>query len=655
MKICSKCLARNEGQAERCGKCGADLRPLRDLVRFSNIIFLYRIPKPLDKPLSEGGQVDKVCDVYLAKVDSKHPYPFPIFDWDGMVTPNRLEIAVEPLGKEDIDDLIKALPNQVLNELANGLRYAGLLQDGKASPTQIAETYASNRLAYVAVPRLREPEILRSYNWGKDVVDRILSFKVQKDPRIIALQRCHLLRGLNQRINPHSITATNGGTGKTEFYRRVGENIDKTTPISFIGYAKSPKPEDIFYGTIHETELPINIDQIESQTAPQIVRYLFNILESGYAQVSSGAAKFTVSSNSIFNFSANPIGYSKDASKSFSTLLSHLSLNPTFGRRIAIILYGNDFKRIETKPSEDDLKEWDSLIALFRAVEEYCRKTLPSIVKKAWDWLNNEIPNYTETVSKIVKDLEDGSYVKSFILEHTAAQVRIRAGVLYAVLADYLDKIALGDYDLSELLEEAEDRLPYYVQLNIDSIINIAKAWSKEAEYEAESYFSSCPSYVREIISACLHHKKTNVAAITADLELIPYECEDRKNYPYFSIAVANLKKRKKLDVLNNDFKRIFGFQLIKVDSKVLVEYHEIPKAVEKLKLIGRYGSQTSFIDFSKTADQTPKAEDEPKLPMGFTTAKDLYLSSKKCSVCGAIFLSEEDLNNHLRTHQKGE
>ena len=639
-ELCGKCLTPNPLDAERCAKCGADIRPLRDLIRFSKVDHLYRVLKPLDKPIGEGGVEEKLYDVYEGQLNSRSPRPYFIFDVDGVMSPSRVEVALERLEKEDAEAYLKNLPPSILKQIAGKLSYANLLsasKDAAPSHSELAEVLASNFLGYQAVPRLRDKEWLRSINWVEDVVNPIISFRVEKDERLKALHKSHLLRGLNMRINPHSITSTNGGTGKTQFYLMTGLNIDKATANSLIGYAKSPDSKDIFYGTIHEYEASIDIDQLESQSAPQIVRYLFNILEVGYATVSSGAAKFTVETCSIFNFSANPIGYSSDASKSFASLLRHLSFNPAFGRRIAFIIYGNDFKRIESKPKDEDLKEWSDKISLFRAVEEDCRKKLLEIVnsREVWTWLNQGIDGYSETVKKICEDLEDGSSIRDFILEHTAAQTRIRAGVLYAVLADNLKNIALGEYELNELLEEAEDRLPYYVQLNISSITNMAKAWSKEAEYEVESYFKSCTSYLREIVSAVLHHKKATPSTISEDVDQIGsyYEPEDKEAYPYLSAALAKLKRRKNLDRLNEDLKRIFGFQLIKTDSKVVVEYFTLPKHLEKLKLIGKYGVQTPLTDA-----QSGQAEAKPK--------------EYKCSLCKSVFSSEDDLNNHMKTHQ---
>jgi ribosomal protein L40E len=657
MRTCSGCLAKNEDQAERCGKCGADLRPLREAVKFKKIIRLFRVLKPLDKPLSEGGRDEKLYDVYVAYLEVESPRPYYIFDADGAVFPRRLEYSLERLEKEAVEEYLKPLPTPKIKEIVKALSDAGLLsvgKDEKPSTSDLAEALASNYLGYQAVPRLREVGFLRSINWREEVVNPIISFKTEKDERLKALHKSHLLRGLSMRLNPHSITCTNGGTGKTEFYKQVGENVDRSTPISPVGYAKSPLPEDVFIGTVHGSELPINIDQIESLVTPQIVRHMFNLLESGEAMVWSGAATIGVTCRSIFNFSANPINYSSDASKSFELLLRHLSLNPALGRRIAIIIYGNDFKRIETKPSEEDLKEWSGKVSLFRAVEEYCRKTLIEMVngREVWGWLNKPIVGYSESIKKIVEeaDLKDEN-VRDFLLEHTAAQTRIRAAALYAVLADRLDKIALGDFELSELLEEAEDRLLTYIRINLDSITNIAKAWKVVEEVRVETYFKNAPDYMKEIVCACILHKKANPSVISVALDEIPYKPE---KYAYLSKCIDRLKKRvynseeKRLDAeklndeVNTQLRPIFNFQIVIRDGGFAVEYlGDLPKSVEKVKPIGRYMENIQFSAFSNS----PQPEISSSIPTG---AKPKEYG---CSLCKCVFSSEADLSN-MKTHQ---
>src|SRR5207253_2187055 len=84
----------------------------------------------------------------------------------------------------------------------------------------------------------------------------------------------------------------------------------------------------IILGILDNSELVVGIDQIESQGAQEVVRYLFNICEYGEATVSSGAVEFTIRSNSILAFLANPIG--SDQTKSFNSLIDHLSSNSAF-------------------------------------------------------------------------------------------------------------------------------------------------------------------------------------------------------------------------------------------------------------------------------------------------------------------------------------
>lgn len=516
-----------------CPKCGADLSPLRRVVEFAQLQWLYRkvLPPTEPNPMSSTRE----WDLYLAKTDVRNP-PFFIIDRDGYVSPVRHAQSVEALDKNELRELYAGLPKKERERIESAAMLYGLKKD-EVNYDNISKLF----IIYKAVPRLRDTSFLKKLDWPK-FVDGLVSFRVEKDPAIKAVHKSHLLRGLNMRINPHAITATNSGTGKSTFYEMVGLNIGKATPNSFLGYARSP--DEIHIGIIHESELPINIDQIESQYAYQIVRFLFNALEQGKDTVSSGGTRFDVWTSSIFNFSANPIGYTKDPAKSFSNLLSHFTFNPAIGRRIAIFVYGNGFKLIPTKPTPDILDEWAHEIGTFRAVEEYCWPRLKDILlnPKTWGWLNQPMPYYEDSVKNIVADLEEGS-AKDLILEHAAgAHVRLRAAPLYATLAENLDNIALGDYNIDELLISADEKLPTYVEINIQSFARIAKAWAKEQEAHAKALFEAMPEYLAEIVSAAELWKRAHPELHTVRILDIPYQ---PKGYRYLSQCVEKLSKRK--------------------------------------------------------------------------------------------------------------
>ena len=219
----------------------------------------------------------------------KHLPPYIIYDIRAEINEATRDACLTQVTKEEFDEILRSIPKAIDTEMR-----------------KIAKLWSPNKDDYETLERiilkprgrLRNIEYLKNKDW-KSFIDSLIAFKTEeKDQRLRLVHRAHLFRGLNPYLNPHAIEATNGGTSKSTHYSMHGINIDKATASSFLGFAKSPK--EIFPGTIDGTDLPVGVDQIESQSASEIMRYMFSILDCGRATVSSGAARFNVESNSIF-------------------------------------------------------------------------------------------------------------------------------------------------------------------------------------------------------------------------------------------------------------------------------------------------------------------------------------------------------------------
>lgn len=579
---------------------------LRRLYTFSIISHIYRrVLPPLDP---DPTKMVKEYDLYLAKDDPRNP-PIFIVDKDGLVSPAKYEYALEPITGEDLESLILTLPYKIKLKVVKALASFGVEldvpkgnrknKDFEWIEEKLLEKLSEIYLFYNAVPQLKDPSIIKEIDY-KQLIQDIISFKVDKDDRLKAIHQSHLLRGLNQRINPHAITCTNAGTGKTTFYTMIGVNIGKALPNTLIGFAKSP--DEVYPGTVNDVEVAINIDQIESQYAVQIVRFLFNVMESGEDRVDSGGVKFKVRCKAIFNFSANPIGYTKNPLKAFQTLMSHLSINPAFGRRLAIILYATDVRRITVKPKPEELEEWSDKIRLFRAIEEYARNKLIEIVheSRVWSWLNQPIKGYEDIINEVVADMED-SPVKELILEHAAgAHARIRGAALYSTLAENLDLIALNQYSIIDILDEAEEKLETYLNINIESFRNIASAWQTEFESMAAFYFNNLPDYLKEIISAIewVRRKKQDLIRDNPSIPIsyIPYQPE---KYEYLSKAINKLNKLKRRDKLDK-IEEYFKIKIIKNDRGEWIAEILDPNPAFYINPIGKLDESSPFSPFSQ-------------------------------------------------------
>jgi demethoxyubiquinone hydroxylase (CLK1/Coq7/Cat5 family) len=479
-------------------------------------------------------QTPKVAwQIWAGKPDENQPEML-IYDDACKVSQAQLDYALEPImDRTTLDKIHGSLPEPLL----------------KSAEKLWLQWPDTSYTFYRSVPRLRSIEILRDMDWQEFVDNHVVQFLHDdislKDSRLVLVHKIALPKGLSPYIAPHGIECTGGGAGKSDFFFHAGHNFGKVTTNSFLGYAKSPT--EIHPGSINGKQLPVGIDQVESQSAHQIFSYMFNALERGEDFVSSGGVTFPVRMNCNVNLLANPTstGERVDAAKSFRYLLYHLSINSMLGRRFGIILYVTDLNKIKAKPSQKELAQWDKDILLFRAVEEFCADKLHTIIEseKVRAWLNSPIRDYEQQVEASANTIEDQN-VRAFLNEHgMGAQSRVRGGALYATLVDLLREIALGEATEDMILEHADDTLSEIVNLNIQSIQNIAANWTVENRDYAKNYFVNLPAYMREILSAIeLWHRQYPESG-EVGIEQIPYQPLDPV-YTHLSKCVGKLKKR---------------------------------------------------------------------------------------------------------------
>lgn len=235
----------------------------------------------------------KEWDFYLAKMDVLNP-PLFILDTDGFVKPVRKNFSVEAFETLDVLDTLTSVPKKVKDRIFTAATHYGIVLEDENTMGDRADALARSYLYYRAIPQLNDPSFLRKIDWPQ-FVQEIVSFQVDKEPALLAAHEAHLLRGLSPQINPHGIQSTNGGTGKGISYEMTGISFRKVAVKNFLGYAQSL--EEIYSATIHGTELTVNIDQIESQYANQIIRFLLNVMEQG-KDYGAAAVRFMVTSDS---------------------------------------------------------------------------------------------------------------------------------------------------------------------------------------------------------------------------------------------------------------------------------------------------------------------------------------------------------------------
>ena len=565
------------------------VEPLRKSLSLFTVDEVFDIVKR-PNVTNEVMEPELVCRVFTGATKLKYPR-WIIVDSSGFISKSRLEYSFVPLSDSEMAGLVlRRFQSERPKTLKAILKEWGFEIEkdsrGREILPSLDEILRSN-IIITPVPRLTDPSFLKSMDWMK-FINQLISFKVEKDKRLALIHKAHLFRGLNPFINPHALEVTNGGTGKSAFYDIVGINAGKVTASSFLGFAKSP--EEIYPGIINESELPIGIDQIESQSAPQVMRFMFNALERGCDEVFAGAVRFRICTHSIIALLANTYVESSDPEKSFGALLDHIAFNPAIGRRIALIAYGNDYARVTTKPSPEILNEWHEAVSLFRAVEEYSQSSLKRIIKssKVWQWLNQPLEKYTAQVNDLITGISSET-ARTFLEEHAAgSQVRIRGAALYATLVDNLAHIALNTYDINEILELADEYLPDYISINLNSIGTLSKEYEKELSYRKETVFNGLPDYLKEIVSAIELFRRSNPTEQSVIISSIKYKPKSEA-YPTLNECLRMLTRRRNRENLQNTFEKIkalFAIDIVDKDG-VWVATLLSPHPIDEIQILG--------------------------------------------------------------------
>ncbi|MCD6562670.1 MAG: bifunctional DNA primase/polymerase [Thermoproteales archaeon] len=579
--------------------------PLRKTIRLTSISLVHAETRQVFEDEGDGVLTLREIEV-LFRIYKAYPVrkglPVLIFDNDGYINIHRREYALQPINKDILDILEKSkLSTQFL---ASIVKRFGYNIDKNTSRTDILRRLYELKTVYTPVPLLKNVDFLKGFDWRK-LIDEIVDYKAIKiDPRLKIVRKATLLRGLRQEINPHGIIVLPGQTGKSSWYKAIGHIQDSVTAKGLLGYADT---EGEHPGAIDGTELPFAIDQIENNSAYQVLRYLFNIMEYGSATVTAAAISFEVTSKSIFIILSNPIG---DPRRGFEYLLAHLTRNPTLGRRFGVILYDKEAVRIE-KREKDLFKQLSEKIKLFRAVEDYARKELVKIVEDdiVWEWLNTKNSEWLDHAKKVLDSLEDDSDLKEFLLEFIEnGWTHIKGAALYCALVDNLDKIALREYDIENIIAQAEEYLTEILDINYNSVTNLVSDFEETKEERIKRTFAQLPQYLREIVSAVEHFRRSLSEEEREEIKLpyelylkkLPYKPEKQK---YLSKILTDIIRRGNPTKWNNDLKKLFGFELVIKDREVYAVLHSVD-LVDVIEPIGEFDNSRS--DISEFSDIVP-------------------------------------------------
>jgi len=542
----------------------------------------YQIIVPIytkenEEAASIGGLVKRTkWKLFLAKVNPVGDSDL-ILDMNGYVNPKLTDVTVVSESEfSEVDRLCSELTPKSRHAIEKVL-FERIERPQEYGPANLPPLLFNSGILKRPVPKITDIRILNQIDWV-EFTESLVEYKCRKDENVKLFLKKDLLRGINPPLNPNSIIAKNPGAGMTSSYQQIGIHIGKATKNSTVGFAKSPT--EIYPGVVHEQDLTIAMDQIESQTeGGDIFGYLFDITEQGITYVSAGAIRFPVTSSSKLAFIAN-IQPREDPTKSFRFLLDQISVNsPAYLKRVGVILFDDTIEPVKDKETSD-FSGWRKRAQFFRAVEEVGYPTLRRFhFKDAWRWSQQPLGDYGHQFKEIIRGMSDIKVRLSFKEHAEGAMPRVRGAGLEVALAEELSEIALNHtLDLKQdILAPAEEYAHQFAEMNLASISRIADTWDRQKENLARSVYENVlPNYMKEIVSAVEQFRKVWRMSGQQMPEEVPmqmlgkdYQCQFHQ---YFSRAITQARLAKRgVERYNQYLMRYYNFKLVR---KELGEIH---------------------------------------------------------------------------------
>ncbi|MCW3983198.1 MAG: hypothetical protein NWE96_04305 [Candidatus Bathyarchaeota archaeon] len=534
--------------------------------------------KSITRQLKTGEVIfDKSWTLFEAKPNlrSHSNPPILLLDTQGLITPGRNAYPLKLYSPTDLlpfTELWESMPTVVKKRVTKLLDYYPI-----NSINFDPSTLIDNKILYEPILRLADTALLDKIDWNSFVENELLSFQSEKDPRLKTVFKATILRGVDMLYCPHALLCTGPATGKSYIYDIAGIRRDKVTPVSLIGTRTENRYSE---GLVQDQTLPVCIEQLESQSAHEIFRFMLTFMEKGKASASTAFGSLEVEGQCTFVVTANPTGYDTDKIASFRSLIDSLGSNHNaLGRRIGLLVYGGDgvYQRVKSLQSLDETA-WNSRFEFFRSIEEYAYPLIQRLFKDATvrTWFETPITNYESNVNNLASQIEDRS-IKEFLRTHGYGAYRhIRGGALNCAIIDMLlefvnlrqNNAGISKEIVEQLLVKADGYVGQLVNINLESIANISKTLETEWQFQMMIY-EKFPNYLKDIIATLKAYKEQNVEQLGEEVPFAKLEGYfNQDNNRYWSNVECNLANSN-IETHNLLLSKYFGFKVVKKADNV--------------------------------------------------------------------------------------
>ena len=627
------------------------IRPLTEFVDVKEV-YTHFIPV-----IKEDGSIgsDLIYRLMSAKLGVNFPSYLVYLPKNGF-NPLSREIVVERMTDEELRDLLM-VPNSPREPFKRTLIAIAIENDYRLPKREGGEEEPKIRDVWrdIVEDQLRKDDsfiVRRGYQIVDDELRKVLSWNwpqflddlmymgANKDPRIVEAGKTHLMPQFPEmrRKNSICIWMTNPSSGKSVLAENLGKIIVRTTQKSITGGSKADR--SVVPSWLMSQRRLITVEMLEAVEIEALLAYMLTSLSGIKSHVVVWQTSQVFDPYCALLVTGNPNREKGQPNfEVFFNYLQGISKNyVALGRRVSVILYGNEYAPCESLKSIESNPHYNNLWIIWR---EISNRILPLfrqlyLHQMIQEWIHKPDADYEARVKSVFAD--EVMMIREFFLDHAknghpALKYRALSSAV-AQQAQELLRVSLGERDMDEslvktVLEEAKLIYAQLKTINCQSIKQIAETEKLDIKIIMDIQ-EGLPRYMRELLVTIAHYIPTLEDETEFSIDALGGTFEEIKDelgfYPGISVIKQALSQkrynpRKHLDRISN-----FGLSLRrKAGTDIWVvtlrDHRQIEKWLEAVSILSvvstKYTKTLGESLIEALEDKTEKRRIQDKLPPG--------------------------------------
>ena len=587
---------------------------IRPLTEFVNVREVYSHFEPL---MREDGSLGTSLIYRLVATELGMNYPpFLIYVPEDGFNHLKRDVVVERMSDDELTNL--RIPENTPREPFRNTFVAIALQNECRMPEKEdkKEEISFSDIWWHVVQEQRElvnPFILRrgnqivddelrkvlSWNWPH-YLDDLLYMGALKDVRIVESSKTYLMPQFPsmRRVNSVGVWMTNPSTSKSVLAEKLGIIIVRTTQKSVTGGGKSDGSVVPSFLMAHRRL--ITVEMLEAVEIEALLAYMLTSLSGIESHVVVWQTPQAFSPYCPLLVTGNPNRERGQPNfEVFFDYIQGISKNyVALGRRVSVILYGNDFLEAQSVSLLDSNPWYDNLWVIWREISIRILPLSKEIYlnDKVQKWIYTSDPEYEADILSVFG--EEEMMIREFFLDHgkngyPPLKYRALSSAVVDQAQDLLG-IALGEKSkgntwdelIEEVLEAAKHTYGQLKTVNCESIKQIAETEKLDVKILTDIY-TGLPRYIRELLLIIAYHVSTLDEAVSFTVDALGDTFDDIKEelelYPGISVIKQALTRKSYNP--RKHFSRLFNFGISlrrQSDSDIWIVTLRSIKKIEK-------------------------------------------------------------------------